>query len=98
MAITITIVEDNNAIRRSMLGILEGAPGCKCVGSFSSGEEALSEIPKLKPQVVLMDISLPGISGIECAHELKGILPAIQIIMLTVHDDSERVFRSLRPK
>ena len=95
MAITITIVEDNNAVRQSMLNILEGAPDCKCIGSFSSGEQALAEIPKLKPQIVLMDISLTGMDGVECVRRLARQMDLPQILMLTVHEDPDSIFNSL---
>src|SRR5260370_6986466 len=95
MAITITIVEDNTAVRQSMLDMLEGAPDCKCVGSFASGEEELSEIPKLRPQVVLMDISLAGMDGVECVRRLAKQMDLPQILMLTVHEDPDSIFNSL---
>jgi DNA-binding NarL/FixJ family response regulator len=95
MIITITIVEDHAAVRTSMLKILEDAPNCKCVGAFSDGETALFEIPKLKPQVVLMDISLPGMNGVECVRQLANVMELPQIIMLTVHEDPESIFNSL---
>ncbi len=95
MAIKITIVEDNAAVRASMINILEGAPDCECVGAFSSGEEALREIPKLKPQVVLMDISLPGMNGVECVRQLAKVMELPQILMLTVHEDPDSIFNSL---
>src|SRR5580704_17169619 len=95
MAITITIVEDNDAVRQSMLDILEGAPDCKCVGSLSSGEQALAEIPKLKPQIVLMDISLTGMDGVECVRRLARQTDLPQILMLTVHEDPDAIFNSL---
>jgi DNA-binding NarL/FixJ family response regulator len=95
MAITITIVEDNASVRASMVTVLEDAPNCKCAGAFSSGEEALVEIPRLKPQVVLMDISLPGIDGVECVRQLAGLMELPQILMLTVHEDPDSIFNSL---
>jgi DNA-binding NarL/FixJ family response regulator len=95
MAITIAIVEDNTAVRKSMLDILDGSPGCKSVGSFSSGEQALSEIPKLKPQIVLMDISLTGMDGVECVRRLARLMELPQILMLTVHEDPDSIFNSL---
>ena len=95
MAIKITIVEDNAAVRTSMINILEGAPDCECVSAFSSGEEALLKIPKLKPQVVLMDISLPGINGVECVRQLAKVMELPQILMLTVHEDPDSIFNSL---
>jgi DNA-binding NarL/FixJ family response regulator len=95
MTITIAIVEDNNAVRKSMLDILEGSAGCKCVGSFSSGEQALLEIPKLKPQIVLMDVSLTGMDGVECVRRLARQMELPQILMLTVHEDPDSIFNSL---
>jgi DNA-binding NarL/FixJ family response regulator len=95
MAITITIVEDNSAVRQSLLDILERAPDCKCVGSFSSGEQALAEIPKVKPQIVLMDISLTGMDGVECVRRLARQMDLPQILMLTVHEDPDSIFNSL---
>jgi DNA-binding NarL/FixJ family response regulator len=95
MPITVAIVEDNTAVCKSMLDILEGAPDCKCVGSFSSGEEALAEIPRLKPQVVLMDISLARMDGVECVSRLAREMDLPQILMLTVHEDPDSIFNSL---
>jgi DNA-binding NarL/FixJ family response regulator len=95
MTITISIVEDSTAVRTSMKNILEDAPDCECVGAFSSGEEALLKIPKLKPQVVLMDISLPGMNGVECVRQLAKVMELPQILMLTVHEDPDSIFNSL---
>ena len=95
MAIKISIVEDSAAVRASMINILEGAPDCEFVGAFSSGEEALREVPKLKPQVVLMDISLPGMDGVECVRQLAKVMELPQILMLTVHEDPDSIFNSL---
>lgn len=78
-----------------MLKILEDAPNCKCVGAFSDGEEALLEIPALKPQVVLMDISMAGMNGVECVRQLANLMELPQIIMLTVHEDPQSIFNSL---
>src|SRR5262249_1493857 len=68
----------------------------KCLGAFSTGEEALPKIFEEKPDVVLMDIKLPKMSGIDCVVEIKKNLPAIQIIMVTIYEDSERIFRALK--
>ncbi len=95
MTIKITIVEDNAAVRASMIDILEDAPDCECIGAFSNGEEALREIPKLKPQVVLMDISLPGMDGVECVRQLAKVMELPQILILTVHEDPDSIFNSL---
>jgi DNA-binding NarL/FixJ family response regulator len=95
MAIKITIVEDNAAVRASMISILEGAPDCECVSAFSSGEEALLKIPKFKPHVVLMDITLPSMDGVECVRQLAKVMELPQILMLTVHQDPDSIFNSL---
>jgi DNA-binding NarL/FixJ family response regulator len=95
MTITIALVEDHAEVRMSMLKILDDAPDCKCVGAFSSGEEALCEIPRLGPQVVLMDISLTGMDGVECVRQLAKLMELPQILMLTVHEDPESIFDSL---
>jgi DNA-binding NarL/FixJ family response regulator len=95
MAIKIVIVEDNAAVSASMINILEGAPDCEHVGAFSTGEEALLKIPKIKPQVVLMDISLPGMNGVECVRQLAKVMELPQILMLTVHEDPDSIFNSL---
>jgi DNA-binding NarL/FixJ family response regulator len=95
MTITIAIVEDNAAVRTSMINILADAPDCKYVGAFPSGEEALLKIPKLKPQVVFMDISLPGMNGVECVRQLAKVMELPQILMLTVHEDPDSIFNSL---
>jgi DNA-binding NarL/FixJ family response regulator len=95
MTITIAIVEDHDEVRTSMLEILNDAPSCRCVGAFSDGEEALLEIPRLAPQVVLMDISLTGMDGVECVRQLAKLMELPQILMLTVHEDPESIFNSL---
>jgi len=95
MAITIALIEDNADVRASMLNILQDAPECKCVGAFSSGEEALAEIPKLRPQVILMDIGLGGMDGVECVRRLAKVMELPQILMLTVHEDPDFIFNSL---
>jgi DNA-binding NarL/FixJ family response regulator len=76
--------------------MLSDAPGFECAGAFGSGEAALERIPQLRSQVVLMDINLPKMSGVECTRQLKELRPDLQIIMLTVYDDSERIFLALQ--
>ncbi len=95
MPISVAIVEDDAPLRASIAGILERAPDCRCVGVFGSAEDALREIPALVPQVVLMDIHLPGIDGVECVHRLAHLIPRAQILMLTVHADANSIFESL---
>lgn len=94
--IKVAIVEDNTSVRESLAIILNGSPGLECVCACASAEEALERVPAARPHVVLMDINLPGLSGIECVRTLKDRLPDLQIIMLTIEEDSERVFESLQ--
>lgn len=93
--ITICIVEDDRRIRCGLAAILDDEPGFECVGEFASAEEALEHIPNLNPKVVLMDVNLPGMSGIECVQRLAACGKSPQIIMLTVRQDSEIIFGSL---
>jgi DNA-binding NarL/FixJ family response regulator len=93
--ITVAIVEDDSQVRHSLEGILKRGSGVLCVGAFGDGEEALRELPRLQPQVALMDINLPGIDGVECVQKLSGLLPQMQMVMLTVYDDTDAIFNSL---
>jgi DNA-binding NarL/FixJ family response regulator len=94
--ISVSIVEDNDGLRRSLRSVLEDATGFKCLGSFPNGEEALIEIPKHPPNVVLMDINLPGISGIECVQRLRDLVPQTRFIIITVYRDNDMIFDALR--
>ena len=94
--ITVAIVEDDPRTRSTLEALLEISEGFVCLGCFGSGEEALEGIPALGPQVVLMDINLPGMSGVECVRQLKSACPEIQVIMLTVYDDADRIFHALQ--
>ena len=96
MAKSVVVVEDDGGLREQLVKILNSAPGIRCVGACPSAEDALKVIPARKPDVVLMDIRLPAMSGIDCVVALKQILPALQIIMLTVYEDSESIFRALK--
>jgi len=93
--ITVAIVEDDSQVRHSLVGILKRGSGVLCVGAFGDAEEALRELPRLQPQVALMDINLPGIDGVECVRKLSGLLPQMQMVMLTVYDDTDAIFNSL---
>jgi len=93
---SVVIVEDNKDLLQQLVELLGTASDIKCVGAFATGEEALKKIPKLAPDVVLMDIKLPGMSGIQCVAELKKMLPKLRIIMVTVYEDSERIFKALK--
>jgi DNA-binding NarL/FixJ family response regulator len=94
--ITIAVVEDNATTRESLQSIIEMDAGLQCVCACASAEEALRRIPRHQPQVVLMDIQLPAMSGVDCAARLKALLPSTQIIMVTVYQDPDRIFAALK--
>jgi len=96
MSIAVSIVEDEQKTRESLLRLLSRAPRVRCVGDYGTGEDALRGIPAEKPDVVLVDINLPGMSGIECVAKLKLKLPGLRVLMLTTYGDSDRIFDSLR--
>ena len=95
MAIHVIVVEDDSRLRSGLMEIINSDPECACVGAYGSGEEALEKAPPLKPQVAVMDINLPGMDGIECVRQLSERLPALQIVMLTVYQDTDNLFRAL---
>jgi DNA-binding NarL/FixJ family response regulator len=95
MIITVAIVEDSDHIREGLAVLISGSAGFKCIGSFASAEDAVRKLPALKPDVVLMDIHLPGMSGIECLGPLKESLTNTQVMMLTVYEDDDQIFKSL---
>ena len=92
---TVAIVEDNPTIRNTFRNWIEAAPEYRCVCACASAEEALVEIPRLKPDVVLMDIHLPGQTGIACTAQLKEKLPGVQVIIVTVYRNHELIFQAL---
>jgi DNA-binding NarL/FixJ family response regulator len=94
-SIRIAVVEDDKTVREGLLMLLNGSPGFSCVAAYGSGEDAVAGLPEVKPDVVLMDIHLPGISGIECILALKDQKVPGQFIMLTVFEDADAIFRSL---
>ena len=96
MSIKVSIVEDSRGTRESLTELLGRAPGLRCVGAHANAEAALREIPTEIPDVVLMDINLPGMSGIECVALLKERLPKLQVLMLTTYEESDLIFDSLR--
>ena len=93
--ITVSMVDDEADLRENIAGFVGAAPGFRCVSTYASAEEALRQLPKDKPDVVLMDINLGGLSGIECVRQLKPLAPATQIVMLTVFEDTEKIFSAL---
>lgn len=96
MLISVAIVEDDADFRSTLAHYLDEAPGYRCVCSCSTSEEALQKIPRLLPDVVLMDIHLPRMSGVDCTRRLKELCPGLQILILTVYEDNDRVFGALK--
>lgn len=95
MEIRIATVDDNAGLRNGFAKAIDLFPGCRCVGTFDSGAAAIEFLSRNPADVVLMDINMPGINGIECVRQLKATNPEIQFIMLTVYEDTESVFNSL---
>lgn len=95
MDISVCIVDDTDDIRHALEEIVSMADGYKLVGSFSSGEEAVEKLLHVSPEVVLMDINLGGISGIECVKKLKPLNPDILYMMCTVYEEDEKIFDAL---
>lgn len=92
----VAVVEDSDTLRQCLEKMIRGTQGYKCVCTCATTEEALTEIPKAKPDVVMMDIHLPGESGIVCTARLRQKLPELQIIILTVYNDTKMVFEALK--
>ena len=95
MPITVSIVEDSDQLRNTLARVLNRADGFECVSTYANAEAALEDLPQKKPNVVLMDINLPGMNGVECTRKLKEAVPGIQIVMLTVYEDTENIFNAL---
>jgi DNA-binding NarL/FixJ family response regulator len=94
--IAVALVEDDTAVRGGLEVLINNSARCRCVAALPNAEEALARLLPLKPDVVLMDIQLPGLSGIECIRQLKQRQPKLQIMMLTVFEDHDRIFQSLQ--
>jgi DNA-binding NarL/FixJ family response regulator len=95
MPITVSIVEDNDQLRGTLVKMIGRAEGFECVSNFSNAEAALEALPKQPSEVVLMDINLPGINGVECVRRLKQAAPKILAVMLTAYEDTENIFNAL---
>jgi DNA-binding NarL/FixJ family response regulator len=93
--ISVSIVEDDAKLRATLGRYLMTQPGFQCVSAYPNAEAALAGIPKVNPDVVLMDVNLPGMDGIECVARLRAAMPALKIIMLTVFEESDQVFKAL---
>ena len=95
MPISVSIVEDNDQLRGTLARVISRAEGFKCVSHYPNAEAALAALPKDNPEVVLMDINLPGMNGVECVRQLKQVAPKIQAVMLTVYEDTDNIFAAL---
>ncbi len=95
MPITVSIVEDNDQLRGTLARVINRAEGFKCVSQYPNAEAALAGLPKDSPEVVLMDINLPGMNGVECVRQLKQLAPKVQAVMLTVYEDTDNIFNAL---
>ena len=95
MPVTVSLVESSRDLRESFAALLNGTPGLRCVKTYGTAEEALQKIPLDPPDVALMDIHLPGMNSIECVARLKAQLPELQVLMLTMYDESDLIFTSL---
>jgi DNA-binding NarL/FixJ family response regulator len=95
MPIHVAIVEDDDEIRANLSHRIGNSPSFRLVQSYSNAEAALAELPERQPDVVLMDINLPGMDGVECVRRLKSKIPESQFLMLTVYEDNNRLFKSL---
>lgn len=96
MPIKVALVEDDEGIRSSLAALIRRASNLRLAGDYPDAETALQEIPRKPPDVVLMDINLPGLNGVECVRQLKSSLPEVQFLMLTVYEDSDSLFNSLK--
>ena len=96
MPIKVAIVDDDEGIRTSLAALIRRAPSLRLAGDYPDAETAIKEIPRRPPDVVLMDINLPGMKGVECVRQLKATVPAVQFLMLTVYEDSDSLFNSLK--
>jgi DNA-binding NarL/FixJ family response regulator len=96
MQIKVAIVDDDEGIRSSLAALIRRSSDFKLTGEYPDAETALKEIPRATPDVVLMDINMPGMNGVECVEQLKSAVPTVQVLMLTVYEDSDSLFNSLR--
>jgi DNA-binding NarL/FixJ family response regulator len=93
--IAVSIVEDIQDIRESLQQLIEASDNFLCLSAYSNAEDAVKDLPAVKPDIVLMDINLPGMNGIECIRRVKTACPQLQFMMFTIYEDSEQVFDAL---
>jgi DNA-binding NarL/FixJ family response regulator len=96
MSISIAIVEDLDVVRNGLKDFISLSTDFLVVGSFKTGEEALQKLPEIKPDIVIMDINLPGMNGIECIRQVKDKSPVTQFMMFTVYENDDKVFEALK--
>ncbi len=96
MQIKVAIVDDDEGIRSSLAALIRRSPDLRLTGDYANAEAAVKEIPNKPPDVVLMDINLPGMNGVECVRQLKASVPNVQFLMLTVYEDSDSLFNSFK--
>lgn len=96
MSISIAIVEDLDEVRDGLKNFISLNTDFTVIGAFKTGEDALVSLPLLKPDIVIMDINLPGMNGIECIRQIKGKSPGTQFMMFTVYENDEKVFEALK--
>lgn len=94
--IRVALVEDQGGLRESLKKALAGVPGITCVAACANAEQAIEELPSVLPHVVLMDINLPGMSGVDCVRHIVERIPGVLVVMLTVFDNTEAIFNSLK--
>lgn len=94
-SIRVALVEDNDDLRKSMKSLLQRSPPLRVVADYPDAESALADMVRQKPDVVLMDVKLPKMDGVECVRQLKTLLPTVLVVMLTVHDDNDSLFNSI---
>ena len=95
MSITVSIIEDDAPVRQILTGWIDTAKGFRCLSAYGSAESALASLPRETPDILLVDINLPGMNGIECVRRLKPLMPETQFLMLTVYADTEHIFDAL---
>ena len=93
--ISVSIVDDEPRLRESIATFINGSPGFRCASAYGSAEAALRGLPADRPDVLLMDINMAGMNGIECVRKLKTLAPEIQIVMFTVYEDTDQIFQAL---
>ena len=95
MSISVSIVEDSEQVRNTLTKLIDRAEGFSCLSQYANAEAALVGLPNDKPDVIIMDINLPGMNGVECVRQLKQKLPGAQVMMLTAYEDTENIFNAL---